>query len=96
MAEEKNLYIAIFQNAINDDTTKGIEVVSSTYKLSSNALLVESEVAKASVLSDLLEIGDDLDPPRIGVVFKLNGSYSGFYAKDLWSWLEEIQERIIG
>ena len=56
------------------------------YQLSNEVLLVRADVDDPKSLSGLLKLSRDGDA---GVVFKLNGSYSGYHDKTLWSWLHE-------
>ncbi len=87
-----DLFIILFQEPIPPET---VEIVKSpplgneVFRLSDRALLVRSYVDNPKVLSDLTGMSSESESPPVGVVFKLNGSYHGYYHKDLWDWLAE-------
>ena len=58
-----------------------------------NFLVLRSSVSDPKTLNNAigLFVEDKPDQPR-GVLFKLNGSYYGFYGRALWEWLREDQE----
>ena len=90
-----NLFVVIFRG---EAPPKALEVANTVsrneaYKISEGVFLVHSHIDNPEVLGDMFGMSDDSRPPQIGVVFKLNGSYSGYYHSDLWEWLAEARER---
>lgn len=88
-------YVAVFAEPIAAVVAAEVNdnpVVSSTYTLSNYGLVIRSHAAKPKVISDLIGFLGDQEHPRIGVVFKLNGSYNGYYMSTLWDWLSENRE----
>lgn len=61
------------------------------YKLAASAYLISSPKTSTEVAIELgvrpEEATHDWSSKYRGVVFSLNGSYSGFHQPDLWSWL---------
>ncbi len=61
------------------------------YKLGAGAYLVSSPKTSTAVAIDLgvrpEEATHNWSSKYRGVVFSLNGSYSGFHQPDLWTWL---------
>ena len=85
-------YIAIFNDSIADEVASELEpnpIVNSTYKLSEFALVIRTPALAPRVLSDTIGFGENR---RGGVVFKMNGSYHGYFRKTLWDWLKENTE----
>ena len=86
---EPQVFIAVFEEAIVPEVIEKVEASSMTddvYQLSDEVLLVRADFDDPKSLSGLLKLSRDGDA---GVVFKLNGSYSGYHDKTLWSWLRE-------
>ena len=58
-------------------------------------LLVTTETTAGAVVKTLVPNYDDTDTPPTIVVFKLNGSYAGYYHKHLWNWLESASSSAV-
>ena len=65
-------------------------MVISVYELSPNTLLVNSLVSDPQALNESLDLLGEGKPH--GVLLRLNGSYFGYYAPDLWAWLTRARE----
>ena len=62
---------------------------STTLRLSKHAILLkESYPAVEKVVRLLVPDYDNKDEMDAFVVFKVNGTYEGFYDQELWEWLE--------
>lgn len=86
-----NHYVALFQNPVAEqvgEELSSVAIVEGTYKLSDFAMLIRSVINSPETLSKLLELSEE----RSGVVFKMNGSYHGYYFTSLWDWLAEDRE----
>ncbi len=70
---------------------QSIGFIRGVYKLTDNALLVSCSAETPRVLSETLGMSSERPEPTSGVVFKLNGSYFGYYDSDLWDWLTEAR-----
>jgi hypothetical protein len=84
-----HLFAAFFQGGIPSDFVEKAGSLSTgePYRLSDNILLFQSYVDNPQYLRDPLGI----DASTTGVLFKLNGSYSGYFSQSLWDWLKEAR-----
>ncbi len=57
-----------------------------------NVLVVRAHSDDPAELRDRLKL--DSETEYAGFVFLLNGSYTGYYSRDLWSWLREVREKV--
>ena len=65
---------------------------SAIFQLDENAFVITGDTLSSDV-ARAAGVGRDSDDEGIrGVVFKLNGSYSGFATPSLWEWLEKAEE----
>ena len=63
--------------------------------MTEHSILVYSSASDPKVLTDLLGMTGDADDLQLGIVFRLNGSYSGLFYAQTWEWLSERRaERI--
>ena len=87
MADDRGTYfIVLFENPISKEEMERAEPLFEPFKLKDDALLLYSRnQLPATVASDLF----GLDSSKPGVVFKLNGSFSGYYYAELFDWLRE-------
>ena len=91
-----NLFIAFFPESTPAevlDTAKVLGTGADAFLLSDNVLLIRNRVDNTQVLSDLLKMSEGIDTPKqAGVIFKLNGSYNGYYYPELWEWLAKARD----
>ena len=64
-------------------------LITETLPVSSNALLLAAKVDDAAAIRTLLGFGEG----AVGLVFKLNGSYSGYYYSNVVDFLQKVKER---
>lgn len=64
-----------------------------SYSLTKTFFLVQSNSIAEDVAVAAGIKGDRKIENARGVVFKLNGSYSGFTRSSLWDWLQQAQEQ---
>lgn len=90
-----NLYAVIFDGKAPPGALEIANTVSrdEAFKISEGVFLVHSQIDDAGVLADMFGMEDRSRTPEFGVVFKLNGSYSGYFHNNLWEWLAEARER---
>ena len=84
------LFSVLFQE--DDEKTK--DLITSNYKhlfIEPNYCIISTpENVPASAISKKLGIWDkEKNRSSYGVVFKLNGSYSGFASVEFWNWLDQ-------
>ncbi len=97
MASERRLFVAVFNEPIQEDSLACITNAAKIHQLNDHTVLIESSVARAGALSELLGMTDDAEghEPQHGVVFKLNGSYGGYWSQSLWDWLEQVRDTVV-
>ncbi len=61
------------------------------YELEDNVFIVADETLSSAVAKKVGISKEQTEDGIRGVVFKLNGSYSGFTRQSLWEWLENIE-----
>ena len=90
-ATNNNLFVAIFEDEVAGDVAEELEespAIADTHQVNPTVLVVRSVAHDPAVVSSLARMSDE----RSGVVFRLNGSYQGFFYKSLWDWLKEGRE----
>ena len=86
-------YIAVFDDPIverMEQQAKESGMIDSTYPLSETVLLLRSR-AQHEIISDMFGLTES-ENGRLGIVFKLNGSYKGLHYATLWDWLAEKRD----
>lgn len=63
------------------------------YPLSDKCYLVSSDGISEQVANQIGLKGNERIPDALGVVFKLNGAYSGYASKSIWEWLSDQEEQ---
>ena len=93
-----DLFIVVFDADVPPDVMDRAESLSDgrVHRLADNVLLVNFPNSTSRSLVRKLWPSYDLDddPPAM-VAFELNGSYSGYYYKRLWTWLDETVEQTV-
>ena len=93
-----NKYVAVFIEPLSEERheeIKQIPQVEDTFEVAENVLLFTSPMENPITLSDLIGLDESKmttsqdDQSHIGVIFKLNGFYGGYFYKNLWKWLKE-------
>ncbi len=90
-----NLFLISFQEPVSSaikDRAKAAFSSSQVFILSDRLLLVRTSIENTKDLSAFFDLTGDGDDPISGVVFKLNGSYYGYYSSSLWDWLAKGRE----
>ena len=82
-------FLLIFEQGTQvDDLPSEFEV----FPIEDHIILVATSIEDAAAIKILARIGED---GRAGAVLKLNGSYSGYYYKDLWEWMKNTREATV-
>ena len=64
---------------------------SQIYPLGDNVFIVADETLTSAVAKEAALTKDQAEEGIRGVVFKLNGSYTGYTRQSLWEWLENAE-----
>ena len=84
-----HLFAVFFQGGIPGGFEEKVGGFSSSepYRLSDDLLLFQSHEDNP----ERLRVPLGIDGGTVGVLLKLNGSYSGYFTKSLWDWLKEAR-----
>ena len=63
------------------------------YAISDNVFLVQQDTIANNVAIAAGIKGENRIQEASGIVFKLNGIYSGFASRSLWDWLRNAEEK---
>ena len=83
-----NLFLVVFDPDTTDIEGQLGQLLVEAFSISKNASLVAARVDNATIIRTLLGFGEG----TLGVVFKLNGSYSGYYYSGLIDFLDKVKE----
>ena len=84
-----NHFLLIFEKGTQiDDLPSEFEV----FPIEDHIILVATRVDDVYAMRVLAQIGEN---GRIGAVLKLNGSYSGYFYKDMWQWMKNTREAAV-
>ena len=87
-----HLFIVIFREPVAEDWQKAAGAVLSdddVFVVSKYELIVCLHTSEPSFLAQAFGLYGKGPDPSLGAVFRLQGSYSGFYHVALWDWLQE-------
>ena len=85
-----NLFIVSFREAVAHQWQTHAGAVlneGDVFVVSPYELIVRLHTEDPSFLTQAFSLYGDASEPVAGVVFKLNGTYAGYHAADLWDWL---------
>lgn len=57
------------------------------YQINSTSFLVSTDEISEKVATRIGIVGDDRIKDSSGIVFRLNGAYSGYASRAVWEWL---------
>ncbi len=81
---------AIFLRDIDQNVISRIEEnYPNYYKLSDTAFLVSSDRLTQDIAENIGIKGENRIENSLGVVFKLNNAFSGYFEGSLWEWLDQ-------
>ena len=90
-----HLFLVIFKEAIASKAKEQAEstlLSNQVFVLSDNTLVIQAPTSDPSLLTQMFGLFAEATEPNIGVIFKLNGTYSGYHRSDLWDWLKEARD----
>ncbi len=88
----KNLFAVVFTEGREKGFANLKDTHPKAYRLTDTVALVAADALSGQVAKDAGLSRDEPDEEARGVVFKLNGSYTGYSRQTLWEWLEEAEE----
>ena len=93
-----NLFIAIFDDEIPENLVEKASVMAQdVFRLTERILLIRGYFDGPSTVSRMLGLHEEEEDRRIGIVFRLNGAYSGYYYRRTWDWLTtEVEKQASG
>ena len=86
----KNIFLVSFQEPLANNWKQYANQVlddGDVYVMSPYVLIVSLTTSDSELLMRAFNLSQKADPPVVGAVFKLEGSYAGYYDVDLWQWL---------
>ena len=90
---EWNLFIVVLREPNQEIKTIIKENFSDRhYELAENSFLISSPGGVQEISMEI-GLGDPSNDEAQGIVFKLNGSYSGRYYSAVWRWLYEAEKQ---
>ena len=87
-----NVYLyALEEDLSSDEVKRWKDVVkgNDVYAIREGVFLLRTVMES---VKDVGAVFAALDGPKAGVIFKIGGSYAGFYDEDLWDWLRASHE----
>ena len=88
-----DLFMAVFNEDAPPDVVEraGQLEDGGAHIIASNVMLIHLSSSSSSndLIRKLVPDFDENEKPTALVVFKLNGSYAGYYNKRLWDWLDD-------
>ena len=93
-----NVFIVVYEDEAPADILAKAEALygNGVLPLSDRVLLVRAYLDDPAGLSTALEVSGETDSSKVGVVFKLNGSYAGNHYRNVWDWLAEARGQAVG
>ena len=92
-----HLFLIIFEEALASEAKEKASALFSpedVFELSDTTLLLRAPTSDPGLLDQTFGLSDDASEPKVGIVFKLNGSYAGYHHAHLWDWLKKVRETI--
>ena len=92
-----NTFIAILDDSLPDAALERIKLsTSAMYEITDRIFLIRAYADNPANINLLFNEPGQSESSLVRVVFKLNGSYSGFYYPELWQWLQEARAQANG
>lgn len=90
-----NLFMVVLQDPLSEESKEHVvETLPSDgmYELSSDTFLIKTPINDTEYIRELFWLSEESESPKVGVTFRLNGSYSGYHYEALWKWLAKARE----
>ena len=95
MEPQLQLFIAVFaEEEVASEAMKLAEAAPflGAFRLTAHSILIRTHVADSTIVGHTLGVSGAPEHDNVGVVFNLQGSYTGYYTGELWEWLKETRE----
>lgn len=89
------LFMVVLKDPLSDEAREHISGSLSSegmHELSRYTFLIRSPISDTEYVRALFGLSEKSESPRVGVAFRLNGSYSGYHHDALWDWLAAARE----
>lgn len=86
-----SLFLVVL-NDPNEDVESRIEKLDNSHKYLDNVYLVVDDTTPMRLANKIGIKGENRVSDATGVVFKLNGSYSGYTSRSLWDYLSQTEQ----
>ncbi len=86
----QQLFLVILESATANAVVQeanGLPLIQDSILLTDRSLLIQSHLSNPQLVGDMLRISEKADSPQVGLVFRLSGSYSGYFYPHVWEWL---------
>ena len=89
-----DLYLIYVESGLSDSAKSQLEVVfpDQHRQIDEKVVIVRAKDVNAKVVATMLGMQESEDPVRL--IFKLNGSYSGYYYSDVLAWLSAEDQQV--
>jgi len=89
------MYIALLHEPLSqnqaDQIREELKSHESLFSFGEKAWILKSNISDIEYAREVFGLSAEYEEPQVGVVFELNGSYSGYYYEPLWDWLKEAR-----
>ncbi len=90
------MYIALLQEPLTetsvDQMKDELKSHEGLFPFGENAWILKTNIDDIEYAREMFNLSAECETPQVGAVFKLNGSYSGYYYEPLWDWLKEARQ----
>lgn len=90
------LYIALLDEPLSqslvDQMNEELKSHEGLFPFGQTAWILKTNISDIEYARGIFRLNAESEAPQIGAVFKLNGSYSGYYYAPLWDWLKEARQ----
>lgn len=89
------MYIALLHEPLSqtraEQIREDLKSHEDLFSFGEQAWILKTNISDVEYAREVFSLSAESDAPRVGAVFKLNGSYSGYYYEPLWDWLKEAR-----
>lgn len=90
------MYIALLHEPLTeplvDQLKEELKSHEDLFSFGEKAWILKTNISDIEYARELFNLSAECETPQVGAVFKLNGSYSGYYYEQLWDWLKEARQ----
>lgn len=90
------MYIALLHEPLSqplvDRIKEDLKGHEGLFPFGETAWILKTNISDVEYAREMFNLSAESETPQVGAVFKLNGSYSGYYYEPLWDWLKEARQ----